>query len=307
MYYPYLRGKQFELIALREFAAEYPQSKKVCPIIEPVKASFNSLKTAISTLIQNQIQFAIILNPHDGDFKRIDIDIYAQIEDNLRDGNWTPAFVYNNNIREIRLLINTYDLKNVMLIFPRGIDSSNDEIMGLIDSPDITYIVSDFSTSAKRRLSRLHKRLIRLDDKFREQPRNADYLSIPEESFSDEHSYYKVEGFCGFSDYTTLSSAYKESGMLPYAIAIHMTYQKNQEEIYVRHFVSDSNDSSSNIQRKFFEAAHKLKEFYKTIPGTRATSELISILDDNRYPGLGLLKKLSIKNHLELIEKILSV
>ena len=37
MYFPYLRGKQYELLALRDFAFESQCKEKVIPIIEPVK------------------------------------------------------------------------------------------------------------------------------------------------------------------------------------------------------------------------------------------------------------------------------
>lgn len=37
MYFPYLRGKQFELLALREFANKNASNRKIIPIIEPVK------------------------------------------------------------------------------------------------------------------------------------------------------------------------------------------------------------------------------------------------------------------------------
>jgi hypothetical protein len=37
MYYPYFRGKQFDLIALRTLLEENCLSKRIQPIIEPVK------------------------------------------------------------------------------------------------------------------------------------------------------------------------------------------------------------------------------------------------------------------------------
>lgn len=94
--------------------------------------------------------------------------------------------------------------------------------------------------------------------------------------------------------------------MLPYAVAIHMTYEKNHDEIYVRHFVSDTNDDQSNIQRKFFEATTKVKDFFAGRDKTTAINELIQLLDDEKYPGLGIIKKLSIQNHIELMNRILS-
>lgn len=46
MYFPYLRGRQYELIALRELLANNKLGNNVIPIIEPVRLS----PTLISTL-----------------------------------------------------------------------------------------------------------------------------------------------------------------------------------------------------------------------------------------------------------------
>ena len=155
-------------------------------------------------------------------------------------------------------------------------------------------------------MGKLCKNIIRLDNCFIERPRNVDYLSIPEEKFTEEHKFYHEDHFYGLSDYTALPKDFIDGGMLPYAVAIHMTYEKNSDEIYVRHFVSDTNDDQSNIQRKFFEAASKLKEFFSSKEKTQAINELIQLLDNEKYPGLGVIKKLSIRNHLELMNRIMS-
>jgi hypothetical protein len=42
MYYPILRGKLNELLALRELA-NLPVDKKFCPVIEPVRSSLAPL------------------------------------------------------------------------------------------------------------------------------------------------------------------------------------------------------------------------------------------------------------------------
>lgn len=158
-----------------------------------------------------------------------------------------------------------------------------------------------------RELRRLeNKKIIRLDSCFVEQPRNIDYLNIPEDKFTEEHRFYLEDHFYGISDYTALPKDFIDGGMLPYAVAIHMTYEKNHDEIYVRHFVSDTNDDQSNIQRKFFEATTKVKDFFAGRDKTTAINELIQLLDDEKYPGLGIIKKLSIQNHIELMNRILS-
>ncbi|MCE8617564.1 sce7725 family protein [Bacteroides fragilis] len=309
MYFPYLRGKQFELIALREFAIQYPNTEQIIPIIEPVKSTFNGLTTAARIMFEQNLRFALVLNPADGDFKRITKDILSEISilsENME--KWIPTFLYQNNGETILSAIQDQELNNVMVIFKNGIDIS-DNILNFLSHSQIQYIVNGDPNSriTMRRLSRLeNKRIIRLDNCFAEQPRNVDYLNIPEDKFTEQHRFYSDDHFYGISDYTALPKDFIDGGMLPYAVAIHMTYEKNQDEIYVRHFVSDTNDDQSNIQRKFFEAATKLKYFFTDRTKTTAINELIKLLDDEKYPGLGVIKKLSIKNHIELMNSILT-
>lgn len=309
MYYPYLRGKQFELIALREFSKETPTPSHVCPIIEPVKSSFNGLNTAIEALSSKKICFALVLNPIDGDFRRERHDILVNLPCLKGLAYWIPAFIYRGDGSHIETYIEINSLNDVMIIFQDSIDLSKTDVTQLLENNSVKYVVANLEGDRRNRrlLAKLGKDLIRLDDQFHEQSRNADYQDIPEEKFTEEHKYYSEDGYNGFADYVTLPSNFKESGMLPYAVAIHMTYQKNEDEIFIRHFVSDHNSDNTNIPGKFYEAATKLKAFYSGIQGTQASSELIAILDANRYPGLGVLKKLSIKNHLELIENYLTV
>ena len=142
-----------------------------------------------------------------------------------------------------------------------------------------------------------------MDDCFKSRARNADYALEVDELFSEEPFFYAEEGHLdGYSDYTTLPSEYIEGGMLPYALAIHLSYKKNEEQLYVHHFVSDSNETNSDIRRKFREAARKIAPFYEDKNQTEAVKEIIEKANASEvYPGLGYLKKLSVKNHLELI------
>lgn len=59
MYFPYLRGRQFELIALRELLEGKRISEKVIPIIEPVKPSSTLLKT-LETFVKNDREIAVM-------------------------------------------------------------------------------------------------------------------------------------------------------------------------------------------------------------------------------------------------------
>ena len=313
MYYPYLRGKQFELLALREFANKNANNNTIVPIIEPVKNTFNSLRTAIEVMLKQGLSFALVLNPNDGDFKKslksynVLQEIPALLEkENL--GKWVPAFMYNNDEHSIITTIKNNSLTDAMIIFKNGIDSSKDSIFEFLTTTFVKYIVNGDATnrSAARRLRSLDKSIIRLDACFNEKPRNVDYMEIDEELFSEEYQYYSEDGYKGFSDYTILPKEFIDGGMLPYAIAIHLTYKRNQGDIYIKHFVSDTNFDQSNVQKKFFEAASKVKAYFSNRERTSAIDELIKLVDEGKYPGLGVIKKLSIRGHIELINSLLS-
>ena len=311
MYLPYLRGKQFELIALREFAALCPNCTTILPIIEPVKSTYNSLNLAMDLFISNNLKFALVLNPTDGDFK----DSVVNLLDELplltnNTSSYIPAFLVTaSGIANIATIIRESSLDNVMLIFKESINIEDYQVLDLISHGQVQYIVSADTNSRQtnRYLRATGKHIIRLDDKFNEQKKNSDYLNTPEELFTDEYNYFNTEGdYYGFSDYTVLSKNFIDGGMRPYAIAIHLTYKKNNDEVWVRHFVSDTNDSPANIQGKFEEASRKSKDFFQAFDKTTAIDELIAMVDEERYPGLGVIKKISIRNHIELMNNILS-
>lgn len=305
MYFPYLRGRQFELIALREFAIERGEKNNVIPVIEPVKLSFNSFKIALKKFNEANFPFSLILNPHVGEITNFE-NILENLSEYLETTNWIPSFILSDNIGQVSQIIENKGFGDVLLICSDSVDASADEFLKLVESNFIKYIVSKENRTLKRRLKDSGKNLIRLDSCFNQQRRNADYLKIPEEKFTEENIFFPEDKYYGFSDYTTLPDEYTEGGTSPYAISIHLTYQKENEEIWIRHFTSETNDDQANIQGKFAEAAKKAVDFLneKNI-NTSAANELRDYYNNQKYPGLGMIKKISIKHHLELINSIL--
>lgn len=62
MYFPYLRGRQYELLALRELVANNLISNKIIPIVEPVKLS-PTLVNMMTEFIKASHPISIIRNP----------------------------------------------------------------------------------------------------------------------------------------------------------------------------------------------------------------------------------------------------
>lgn len=66
MYYPYFRGKQFELLAIRDTANVMAEAG-FTPIIEPVREALNGLERTLKTIKENDGKAIVIINPACGD------------------------------------------------------------------------------------------------------------------------------------------------------------------------------------------------------------------------------------------------
>lgn len=308
MYYPYLRGRQYELLALRNFAEQLNEESKVFPIIEPVKENKGSLKRTAITMTGKGIRYAIIMNPEFGECAGKILD-FSNDPEFPHINNWNPAFIVDSNIDNTNNIITEKSYTNVMLIIPKGSSVDESKILQIIARENVTKVVCE---SGRRRIvagtRRLNKDLIELDDKFIAQPTNASYVSIDEDLFTEEFFYYHTDNFAGFSDYTVLSNDFREGGTLPKVVVIHLTYKKTEDQIFVRHFCSNSNSTDkSNIQKKFAEAATKAIDFFDSISyDSSAIQSLRENIANERFPGLGVIKKISILHHLDLIQRVIN-
>ena len=149
--------------------------------------------------------------------------------------------------------------------------------------------------------------IIILEDGYRKAKRNIDYIENPDEPFSRNHIVYKKRGFVGFSDFSMVGNEFDESGFAPLAIAIHIMYFGNREELRVHHFVSESNESISDPARKFEEAMNSLIswEQFDVIPKTIGLNSLIECYNMGKFPGLGVIKKYSLMHHIEMMGEYL--
>ncbi len=309
MYYPFLRARQFELICVRELAAEGSIQGRVVPVLEPVKESINSLNLANKALIDYAQTAYLILNPLVGELPGDNEDFSAYL-DSLGSSGFLPAFHYTNNADFITAMIAKYQFSGCMLICYSNF-ADNDSLRQLCTNSSISHLMvlePQKNRSFDRYLKGLNKTYIRLDDVFEKQEKNADFLSITAHKFSEEHLYYAEDGYQGFSDFSVLPSEYIEGGSTPRAVVIHLTYINAQEEnqIWIRHFTSETNDSIANVQGKFAEASAKAIEFCDAYPlNNSAIQELREYYNNQRYPGLGTVKKISIKNHLLVVSSFL--
>lgn len=313
MYYPYLRGRQFELLALRGLLDSNDFLSYVRPVIEPVRKDFSPLRLASKEFASANFNPYLIVNPSVGELAQAPGAVADFLEDSL-EGTCTykPAFICNN------WLLDNFDwvekFRGALLIC---VDSGvpDNEIISLAQADAISEVMlfePDGHRALKMGIQNCGVPIVRLDNRFSAEQRNADYLSIPPEKFSEELSFFTNDRYAGYSDFTLLPMQFSDGGFLPRAVVIHWSFLKQSSmgvtEIWMAHYTSTSNYSTTNVAGKFMEAAEKLLTSAEKphFSENQALKELDTYYRSNRYPGLGVLKKLTMQNHILINAEFLS-
>jgi hypothetical protein len=317
MYFPYFRGRQYELLALKELANDGLLSNSVIPVIEPVKlvkkdekfvipykmiSTFDITLQAFSKANQ---KIAIIVNPKVGDL--INLPATQELLDSylLADGV-IPS-----------IIISASAANHINDLGEKGI--GKDKILTLFDNRDsLSVYIDEFSdtppqytlfSSEERQIRRAVKQnKVMFKDWFTKQAKNADYAITDDEPFSEDHLYFSEEGYFGFGDYSIVGSMFDEGGFAPTAVAIHIVYFAEDNALRIHHFVSDSNIGTKDVAGKYYEAVTKLVDWFNNGhqgQRTAALSTFINHYETGYYPGLPTVKKLSIMHHLELMGRYL--
>lgn len=304
MYLPYLRGRQFELLALRELVENGLIGERVIPVVEPIKIS-STLSTTLKVFEKKGHNISIVMNPTVGDLVS-DIpysDAWKKLstlfEDEAAKKNIIKSYVMNSvgkqyitdrNERDIIAVNPNRDCLNIYL-----------ELFSEVE-PAFSLIPDDRKFSRKVKQSK-----VLFEDHFLKAKRNKDYQDRDDELFSEDHLFYKEEKFLGFSDYSVVGEEFSESGFAPIAVAIHIVYFDDDDSLRIHHFVSESNEDINDPAKKFGEAVAKLYDWVKEqkIQQTKGLQNLIDCYKAGRYPGLGTVKKYSIMHHIELMNNYL--
>lgn len=304
MYFPYVRGRQYELLALRELAASNLLSEHIIPIIEPVKLS-STLSKTMEEFISRRKRVGIVCNPAVGSFS-------SDMRDDGKDENKQKFLsllddpqILKSHIMKKNSASQIFDWEQkgvkksdwIIINNNRNFIEEYFEVFSTT-TPLFTLIPDEF-----RR--KIRKNKVIFEDRFEKCDRNSDYQKNDDEFFSEDHLFYQDEGFLGFADYSVIGKDYLESGFAPYAVAIHIVYFAKDNSLRVHHFVSDSNDDIQNPAKKFYEAVEKLAKWAgeNNIPHTTGLEAFLDHYKNQTYPGLGSVKKLSLMHHLELMGK----
>lgn len=303
MYYPYFRGKQNELLAIRQ-TADIMADAGFTPIIEPVRETLNGLEKTLKVIQDNDGKAIVIINPACGDHSADGQSIIHLLRTEFsRYENISAGIILDKSmtIAKVDDLLHT-DLKHEVTFIHAGFD----EPKALLDKFGDGYrhvFISDYCSRAYRKHFSNSERIL-IDDGF-EKRRNADHPDS--ELFSDLHLNFEDDGMDGFGDFLIVGDEYSESGGPAYAVAIHLTYinTDHEDEMHIYHFVSITRDTPTDPAGKFYQALEKLMNKLNSgnsmLFESSAIEEFRNLYQQHHFPGLGTVKKLSMIHHIETL------
>ena len=311
MYHPYFRGKQFELITIRETAQLLAQSGFV-PIIEPVKESLGGLEKTLKAICDAGGKAIVIVNPYHGDHREDGIPISQLLQQGYLGNDAIAAGILlrsDMTLGEATACYDKHEDHNPTIVHagftePKALA----EYLGGGMVSSCNVFVEDHAKLLYRKHFEGSTRIL-VRDGFK-RLRNADYPAL--EEFSELNVTYGELGMAGFGDFLIVGDSYTEGGGPAYAVAIHLTFiDPNKDDVmYIYHFVSDTNYTPTDPAGKFAQALNKLIKKLDSgtshLRDTSAVKEFRELHAKGHFPGLGYVKKLSMKHHIETLAAYLS-
>lgn len=306
VYHPYFRGKQYELITVREVAPLLAASEFV-PIIEPVKEALGGLDRTLRSICDADGGAVVVVNPHHGDHSENGEDISALLKERFSGKPEIAAGVLlkKSMTTAEALACCEEHQENGLTLVHAGFTSAKALAEGLGDQLSNTrhiFFEQDCGKLYRKHFAECERILLR--DGF-ERRRGRDYPDV--ELFSDLHITYDEEGMNGFGDFLTVGDDYSESGGPAYTVVIHLTFIDPDKDnaMYIYHFKSKRRDTPTDPAGKFKEALdvmiRKLNTLESHILETDAVREFRQLHAKKHFPGLGYVKKLSMKHHIETL------
>lgn len=298
IYYPYLRGRMYDLLALKELCENHQLGPNIIPIIEPVRDS-KELQTTVNIFLKCNQPFSVISNPQVSVYGLNDTKLHP-LPDMSAVDNFLPSAILAADFSTDYLDIN----KKTLLI------AKNYTLLKAYQQTDLLKNVSHVFIPEEARLHEIvgHK-AVSLTDPLTFVKHVEDYKLLEDEYFQPASWYNQIDNYDGFGDYSMIGSFYFDKGMPSRAIALHIIYVTKDGSLRIHHFVSDSNESMRGQKEKFFEALNKLVQWSKNhingINNTSALQELLAYNQQDKFPGLGTVKKLSLKHHFQLMKRLL--
>jgi hypothetical protein len=268
MYFPFLHGKEGELKALKGVAGLLGSPQRIFPIVEPVRPIKKLERDLLSEYEGAGAELYFVTNPTQGELA----DTTALQQWRRDASTWLPkatvrpTFVIlpTTSIAEVGAFAAAYPNRPVGVVVKASTLNAAAVQTALGTADALIFVHATASPNAYITAFGTGKVVI-VKDAFNAQERNADYQGV--ETFNDDHATYAAAGHPGFSDFTVMPPRMASRGGGPAAaIALHVSFRDNGD-INVAHFVSDSRTQGDGTNStKFIEAVDHLAAAVRANP-----------------------------------------
>ncbi|MBS1005378.1 sce7725 family protein [Levilactobacillus brevis] len=292
IYFPYFRGRQYDLLAFKDIAEQRCLPPNIIPIIEPVR-DIRALPQTVAAFMAANHPLVIIANPTVSD--------YALTQQKLHDWHeWAndPNLIVGHILTPTTLPddVTPSPDQPTLLIAHHYDELVAVQHAGWLETP--TYLLVPPEARVRQLVSRSS---ISLFDHAWLPDHDQTYANLVDGFFSDDWVLADLLGYQGVSDYTIGGHYYSEHGYPAKAVTLHLTYFAG-EQLRIHRFVSDDRTDFSHPKEKFFQAVAKLAAWLPQQPTavqTPAAKQLAVYHEQQHFPGLGVVKRLSLVHHLQ--------
>ena len=310
MYYPFLRGKQNEIMAVRELIKNNKLSKKIIPIIEPMRKNTSTLRILLEMITDanNGNEIIIIINPAHGDYKKDNKSLIEFIKKYTSKSDFVIVgiLINNSNVSIISKVDEEFNDSRKAIIYL----SENRSAVELIRKLNNVELNICFDQNTSGYFRKDIDNVVMLSDVFPKMETSSDYEHNVEKEFTEDHISYIEKGYKGFADFATVGDSVIEGDYAPppKVFVLHTTYKKEDEKLYLRHFCSKVH---SDIQNRAFNNL-KYLDLRENLISSNLVGNLIpktisldEVITNSKPRSSGYLKRISVKHHLEILTSIL--
>lgn len=311
MYFPYLYGRQAELNGITDLADGLGSPQMVFPLIEPVEPAAK-LAAALDALKLEKASAYVIVNPSLGKLANsaAAASWVNEMGDRLEDASLvhpTLKETASTTLADVQAFALSHPSQRIGIV----LTTSRIDPAALADALSATDYVVFFlpSATATNYVAALGAdRTVDVSDNFRTEARNKDYSG--EEWLGNNHTSWVAGSRKGFSDFTVLPGTFTSGGGPVGAIAIHLSFETGSD-LYVQHFISDTNEQTDPQATKFREVLDDIHAQRTSTPARFRSSPGLTAYETQRTSGkftnLSGNKRQQISHHIYTVAKHLGV
>lgn len=299
-YFPFLRGRRYELAILGELAEAGRLADHIVPIVEPVLLA--GLRKNVRAWNDRARDLILVVNPRGGMKTSVISDVVSAADELALSDNHVRAGILVSRrlaLGKLRKLLDAFDAHRPVAIHLQAHVEESKVVRLLTRQKVLTHVFLEKTVPPGYSDLFAGTRVL-LRDGFQKKARNADYPDLS--SFDSPLQAYAKDGFGGFGDFTIIGD-HEGTGGIPRSVAIHLTHFAPQRRLLVRHLVSNTK-SDVGTARMFLSSLEQLPGFLDGSPAganTPAVREFLSLLAARHFPGLGRSKCIAARHHIELI------